>query len=129
MRMFHFFRSRQTIRYTALALAFMLVVKVIIVDGIRAYRMQNAPVVTVTHDNATGLAMAPSKDVILAPSQNEPRDNNVQSAPYSIPYFDFSDDIPQPDAYRPGQAEPLIAVTLSKLIPLSARASMSEQRT
>tara|TARA_B100000780_G_scaffold275593_1_gene242500 strand:+ start:1069 stop:2349 length:1281 start_codon:yes stop_codon:yes gene_type:complete len=83
----------------------MLVVKVIIVDGIRAYRMQNAPVVTVTHDNATGLEMAPSKRVILAPSQNEPRDNNVQSAPYSIPYFDFSDDIPQPDAYRPGQAE------------------------
>ena len=101
MRMFHFFRSRQTIRYTALALAFMLVVKVIIVDGIRAYRVQNAPAVTVTHDNATGLAMAPSKHVILAPSQNEPRDNTAQGAAHSIPYFDFSGDIPQPDAYQP----------------------------
>jgi len=97
--MFRSPRSSETAYFTALALAIMIMVKVFVVDGIDAYhkpKVQNPPVVIYT-------------DAPIEPVEEKPGTETQAPEVKDIPYFDFSGDIPQPDAFIPPAVDDPVA--------------------
>lgn len=79
-------RSSNTAYFTALALAFMILVKVFVVDGIDAYRKPTAQTQSVA---------------IHTEQPPQPRSEAHIGKAAKIPHFDFTAHIPQPEAFVP----------------------------
>lgn len=106
-------RSSETAYFTALALAIMIVVKVFVVDGIDAYRkpkVQSPPVVIYT-------------DAPIEPIEEMPLTATKAPEVKDIPYFDFSGDIPQPDAFMP----PVVDDSLAKAPQTNSSVAVEEE--
>lgn len=84
-------RSSDTAYFTALALALMILVKVFIVDGIDAYRKP-----TVQYQPAASSPTEPAE-----PALYQPRGEAFIGKAEEMPFFDFSADLPQPEAFIP----------------------------